>query len=130
MSVQAQKGNKILRISEDAVERYLGMGYNIVGSDGAVLKKAVPSDNNQLKLEYAQNMREIEDLKAEIVALNEKNALLKQENKRLAKELADAKAVPEKPTRKRKQNVEKAEEKVVEEQPEEQVVEVTEESAE
>lgn len=113
MSVQAQKGNKILRISEDAVERYLGMGYNIIGADGAVLKKAVPSDNNQLKLEYSQNIREIENLKAEINRLAEQNALLKRENARLTDELNKAKSEPSAPaeevteepkkTRKRKQ---------------------------
>ena len=115
MSVQAQKGNKILRISEDAVEKYLGMGYNIIGSDGTVLKKAVPSDNNQLKLEYSQNVKEIESLKAEVIALNEKVALLTQENKRLAKELETAKSVKAEKsdvaeksttTRKRKQTTE------------------------
>lgn len=109
MSVQAQKGNKILRISEDAIERYLGMGYNIIGADGAVLKKAVPSDNNQLKLEYSQNIREIENLKAEIIRLKEQIALLKQENSRLTDALntADAPATDTadaepKKTRKRK----------------------------
>ena len=102
MSVQAQKGNKILRISEDAVERYLGMGYSIIGDDGAVVKQGIPVDNNQLKLAYNQNMREIESLKAEI-------ATLKQENARLA-ELVEAKAVSEEKTektpRRRKQTVE------------------------
>ena len=102
MSVQAQKGNKILRISEDAVERYLGMGYSIIGDDGAVVKQGIPVDNNQLKLAYNQNMREIESLKAEI-------ATLKQENARLA-ELVEAKAVSEENTektpRRRKQTVE------------------------
>ena len=92
MSVQAQKGNKILRISEDAIERYLGMGYNIIGADGAVLQKAVPSDNNQLKLEYTKSVKEVESLKLEIQALEKKNALLTQENKRLSKELEKAKS--------------------------------------
>ena len=86
MSVQAQKGNKILRISEDAVERYLSMGYSIIGDDGAVVKQGVPVDNNQLKLAYNQNMREIESLKAEIISLKEQIALLKQENSRLTGE--------------------------------------------
>lgn len=110
MSVQAQKGNKILRISEDAIERYLGMGYNIIGADGAVLQKAVPSDNNQLKLEYSQNLREIETLKAEIESLKSQNKLLKQENDRLANELGkviDTAEEEPKKTRKRKsQNTE------------------------
>ena len=114
MSVQAQKGNKILRISEDAIERYLGMGYSIIGADGAVLRKAVPTDNNQLKLEYTQSVKEIESLKEEIESLKKKNALLAQENTRLSKELEKVKSEPsapaveaeekpvEKPTRKRK----------------------------
>ena len=118
MSVIAQKGNKILRVSEDAVEKYLGMGYNIVGSDGAVLQKAVPTDNNQLKLEYAQLNQEIESLKATVEALEAKNKALSQENKKLVKELEQAKSAPveekaEKPatTRKRKQTTETTEEK-------------------
>lgn len=113
MSVQAQKGNKILRISEDAIEKYLGMGYNIVGSDGAVLQKAVPSDNNQLKLEYTQLTEEIKSLKATLQSLEMKNASLVQENKRLVKELGEAKSsTVEKPTtiRKRKQTADTTEE--------------------
>jgi predicted RNase H-like nuclease (RuvC/YqgF family) len=109
MSVQAQKGNKILRISEDAIERYLGMGYNIIGADGAVLKKAVPADNNQLKLEYSQNIKEIENLKTELASLKTQNSLLKQENIRLSNELEKVLDTEEEPkkTRKRKsQNTE------------------------
>ena len=103
MSVQAQKGNKILRISEDSVQKYLSMGYNIVGFDGTVLQKAVPSDNNQLKLEYAKLSEEVDSLKATIQSLEVKNKALTQENKKLTKELEEAKATPvEKPTRKRK----------------------------
>ena len=106
MSVQAQKGNKILRISEDAIEKYLGMGYSIVDADGTVLKKAVPTDNNQLKLEYTQLTSEIESLKATISSLEMKN-------KALMRELEEAKAVTaEKPTttRKRKQTAETTDE--------------------
>ena len=126
MSVQAQKGNKILRISEDAIERYLGMGYNIIGADGAVLQKAVPSDNNQLKLEYSQSVKEIESLKMELASLEKKNAMLMQENKRLTAELEKAKsepsapveveaeAEPKKTTRKRKSQPVEAETEVTE----------------
>lgn len=108
MSIQAQKGNKILRISEDAVQRYLNMGYNIVGADGAVLQKAVPSDNNQLKLEYSKQLQEIESLKATIETLEVKNKALTQENKALAKKLEGLKTT--KPA-------EEVSEEVVEEKP-------------
>ena len=118
MSVQAQKGNKILRISEDAIEKYLGMGYNIIGADGAVLQKAVPSDNNQLKLEYTQSVQEIENLKLEIASLEKRNAMLVQENKRLTAELekaiapadapveAEADTEPKKTRKRKSQNTE------------------------
>lgn len=108
MSIQAQKGNKILRISEDSIEKYLGMGYNIVGSDGAVLKKAVPSDNNQLKLEYSQLTNEVASLKATVESLEAKNKALAQENKALAKKLEEVKTT--KPA-------EEVSEEVVEEKP-------------
>ena len=123
MSVQAQKGNKILRISEDAIERYLGMGYNIIGADGAVLKKAVPSDNNQLKLEYTQSVKEIESLKAELESLKKKNALLAQENSRLSKELEKAKSTSSAPA-------EEVEEKPVEKTTRKRKSQATEEKAE
>ena len=100
MTVQAQKGNKILRISEDAVQRYLNMGYNIVGADGIVLEKAIPADNNQLKLEYTKLTAEIESLKETIESLNQKNVALTKENKKLTEELKSAKAIPVEKTEK------------------------------
>lgn len=116
MSVQAQKGNKILKISEDSVQKYLSMGYNIVGFDGTVLQKAVPSDNNQLKLEYAKLNEEVDSLKATIQSLEVKNKALMQENKKLTDELESLKTSaqadkPEKTTRKRKQTTDESEEK-------------------
>ena len=105
MSVQAQKGNKILRISEDAIERYVNMGYNIIGDNGAVIQQGIPVDNNQLKLAYVQCSREIEVLKAEIADLKAQNEVLRAENARLT-EKGGSEEKTERAPRRRKQTTE------------------------
>ena len=116
MSTQVRKGNKILSVSEDSIERYVKMGYSVIDSNGEIVTKAVPVDNNQLKLEYTRMSEEIDSLKAENKSLAEKVEYLEQENTKLAKELATLKSTPvtEKPTRRRKQTTEETQETVTE----------------
>ena len=125
MSTQVRKGNKILKVSDDAVERYLKMGYNVLNGSGEVVTKAVPVDVNQLKLEYSRMSNEIEGLKGQIeqlktekAELTKTNDFLIQENKKLVKELTTLKSAPisaetEKTTttRRRKQNTSETEAK-------------------
>lgn len=119
MSTQVRKGNKILVVSEDAVERYINMGYSVINDKGEIVTKATPVDTTQLKCEYTRMSEEISKLKDEIASLKEVNASLVQENKNLAKQLGETKTASpvtededkdevkvEKPTRRRKQTTE------------------------
>ena len=121
MSIRVRKGNKILKISEDAIDRYMSQGYSVIDETGTVVNKATPVDTTTLKMEYSKMSDEIDSLKstieelegtieglnADIKALTDDNTYLKQENKKLTKELTTLKSTPisEKPTttRKRKQ---------------------------
>lgn len=96
----ARKANKILRISEDAIDRYMAQGYNITDEQGNLVKKGTPRDVNQLSAEYKKQEEELKSLSAE-------NAMLKAEIKSLKAELikvkTEAPALEQKTTRKRKQ---------------------------
>ena len=97
----ARKANKLLKINEDAVDRYLGQGYTITDLKGNVIKKGTPNDINQLNAEYKKQEVEIKSLK-------EENAKLLAEVKSLKEELVKVKSetpvsTEPKQTRKRKQ---------------------------
>lgn len=64
-----RRGNVILNIKDSEVERYSDMGYDILGSDGSVVRKAIPSDPNVLKIAYRQHIEEIRKLNEEIQEL-------------------------------------------------------------
>ena len=96
----AKRGNKVLKITEDGVERYLGQGYTITDVNGNIVKRGTPTDSTQLAVAYAKQEETIKALQAE-------NAVLKKELESVKAELGKAKkaepveAEP-KPTRKRK----------------------------
>ena len=96
----AKKANKVLKISEDAIERYHNQGYNITDVQGNLVKKGTPNDNIQLTAAYKKQEEEIKNLTAE-------NATLKAEVKALKAEIekfksAPISAEPKTTTRKRK----------------------------
>ena len=107
MSTRVRKGNKVLTVADDAVERYIGQGYSVIDETGAIVTKAMPVGNNQLKAEYIRMSDTIKSLEAEVKQLKSTNEYLDQENKRLTKELTTLKSAPisseGKTTRKRKQ---------------------------
>lgn len=132
MIIRVRKGNKILKISEDAIDRYMSQGYSVIDEAGAVINKATPVDTTILKMEYLKMSDEIdslkstigelegtiEQLKTEKAELTKTNDFLIQENKKLIKELTTLKSAPisaeaEKTTttRKRKQNTSETEAK-------------------
>ena len=111
MGTKVRKGNKILTVADDAVERYINQGYSVIDETGAIVTKAIPVGNNQLKAEYIRMSETIESLKAEIKELKASNDYLSQENVKLIKELTALKsapisAEPKTSTRKRKQTTE------------------------
>lgn len=64
-----RRGNVILTIKDSEVDRYSDLGYDVLGSDGEVVKKSIPSDPNTLKVAYQKHIEEIRKLKEEIQQL-------------------------------------------------------------
>lgn len=68
-----EKGNKVLRISDEKIEEYLKMGYCQIDENGKVKRKSTAMT--------------LDGLKQEIEALVLENKKLKTENTKLKKEL-------------------------------------------
>lgn len=102
----AKRGNKIVRIDENAVDKYKGAGYIITDMNGKVVTQGTPRGVNQLTSAYTKLSSEVESLKAE-------NARIRSENIKLKEELDKFKSMPisdtPKQTRKRKQTTEETE---------------------
>lgn len=97
----ARRANKILKITDDAVDRYLAQGYNITDEQGNLIKKGTPHDTNQLTAEFKKQEAEIAGLKNENDALRAEVKALKAEIIKIKTE-TPVSAEP-KTTRKRKQ---------------------------
>lgn len=88
----ARRGNKLLKISEDYIERYLGQGYSITDMSGNLIKKGVPHDANALTAEVKKQDAEIEGLKEELKAKDATVKELTDEVASLKAKLKDTKA--------------------------------------
>ena len=108
MSVWVRRGNKMLQITDDAVQRYLTEGYDVVDERGAVIQKAVPRDATTLTLEYHRLTAENDKLKEAINVLNTKIAELTAENNSL--KAVEVKSETPKRTRKKTTETETVEE--------------------
>lgn len=64
--VQVERGNVILRVPEDDVQRFVGQGYNVIDDAGNVIQATVPKDLGTLQKAYVEQVQEIKKLKAEI----------------------------------------------------------------
>lgn len=96
----AKRGNKIVRIDENSIERYKGAGYIITDESGKVVTVGTPHNMNQLSSAYQKLAGEVETYKAEIERLKNENAkLLAEINKFKSAPISE----PQKQTRKRKQ---------------------------
>lgn len=89
MNYYATRGNKVLKINEDAVARYLGQGYTITDEGGKVVKKGTPQDTNLLAAEFKKQ-------EAELASLKDENTKLKAELKAAKAEVVELKSEIEK----------------------------------
>lgn len=64
--VEVERGNVVLKIPEQEIERYLDQGYNLIDENGNVIKASLPRDVGSLQLAYIQHEKEIAELKAEL----------------------------------------------------------------
>ena len=75
MAVYAQSGNRVKKIDEDEIQRYVEQGYKVIDAKGTVLNDAVPNDIQELKLAYRQHVDEIKSLKSEVERLKKQLVL-------------------------------------------------------
>lgn len=68
-TVEVRRGGSYLTIPVEAIDRYLAKGYDVVDSDGNVLKESVPNDINSLKVAYEQHKAKIKELEATVLEL-------------------------------------------------------------
>ena len=68
----AEKGNKVIQVSEQEMQRYIAQGFTITDDKGTVLKDAVPTDPSSLKQAYNKHIAEIANLKKTIAELETK----------------------------------------------------------
>lgn len=84
---QAIRGNVIINIFEQDIEKYLNLGYNITDMNGKLMYEAVPNDTTTLKRAFERHKKQIklqqtqiEQLQAEVkeltAKLNDKQAIV------------------------------------------------------
>lgn len=81
--VRVRRANSIIEIKEDALDRYIDIGYVQIDEKGNILKKGIPTSLGELQLAYTQNSKTIDKLNEEIAKLTSENKKLKAENKKL-----------------------------------------------
>lgn len=72
--VEVERGNVVLEVPEDVVQRYIDRGFNLIDKHGNVVKASIPNDVGSLQLAFVQHTKEIEQLKNEIAQLKERKA--------------------------------------------------------
>ena len=68
-TVEVRRGGAFLTIPANAVDRYMARGYDVVDSEGNVIRESIPNDLNALKIAYQKHIAEIADLKKQIEEL-------------------------------------------------------------
>ena len=77
-TVEVKRGGAFLTIPANAVDRYMARGYDVVDSQGNVIKESVPNDLNALKIAYQKHVAEIAELKKKIAELQNGNTVSKK----------------------------------------------------
>ena len=109
MSTYVRHGGKMLLVADEAVQRYLLEGYDVVDERGVVIKKAIPRDTNSLTLEYKRLTAENEALKSKVATLEAELASVKANASKPVETKADDVEITT-PKRQRKSKTEVAEE--------------------
>lgn len=67
--VQVERGNVVLRVPDDDVQRYIDNGYNLIDDNGNVLQSSVPKDLGTLQRAYEEQTARVKELESEIEKL-------------------------------------------------------------
>ena len=67
--VEVERGNVVLRVPEDNVQRYIDQGYVLTDGEGNIVQQGIPRDIGLLQKAFVEHMQLIEKLQAEIKEL-------------------------------------------------------------
>ena len=67
--IRIRKANKVLRVSENEVAKYIAIGYDVIDNKGNVVQASVPHDPNILQKAFIDNQATISALKDEVTQL-------------------------------------------------------------
>lgn len=76
--VTVERGNVVLTIKESEIDRYIDLGYNLVGEHGEVIREAVPTDLGALRKAFIEHTKTIKALEQEIATLKTKSKLTRK----------------------------------------------------
>ena len=73
-TVEVRRGNEYLTVPEDAVDRYIAKGYDVLDNKGNVVVESIPYDVATLRGAFVTHKAKIAELEAEVANLKEKLA--------------------------------------------------------
>ena len=85
--IYAERGNKVIAIKEESIQKYVDQGFMITDEYGNVIKNTIPVDVPNLKKAYVEHTKEIESLKAENAQLKAQIAELSVKPKKAAEKV-------------------------------------------
>jgi len=68
-TVEVRRGNEYLTVPEDAVDRYIAKGYDVLDAAGNVVVESIPFDTVSLRAAFVKHKAEIAALKSQIATL-------------------------------------------------------------
>lgn len=78
---RVQRGNVVLTVKDDEVQRYLQLGYDLTNPAGEVVKSAIPTDYATLQKLYLDHIAKITELENTVAKLTAELTEAKRTNK-------------------------------------------------
>lgn len=70
--VKVQRGNVVLQIEDYNVDKYMGMGYNVIDDKGNIINECIPTDLGSLQKHFVESKKKIAELENQIAQLQKK----------------------------------------------------------
>ena len=83
-----QRANVVLEVSDDAVERMLDMGYNLINESGTIIQRSTAKDYTSLSVLYQEALNENAELKEQIKKLEKRKTELEASYKEAQRNIA------------------------------------------